>query len=109
MNRQKLYDIFDKVYEKKFYDLDWDVWEKFLNDMGIETHNWPERMPRAMFSDMVNIISENKNCIAIHDPACEHSGYQEVFACMLVPSELAEKILVLGILPCTNNSDDVLS
>jgi hypothetical protein len=106
---QKLYDIFEHFYTEKFYEENFVVWEEFLHNLGVETHNWDKCTPHLMYADMLNIISDNNNCVAINDPACEHSGYQEVFACLLVPNELAEKILVLGCLPCTNNSESILS
>lgn len=99
MNRQKLYEIFETLFTEKFYEEHFEVWEKFLHGLGIDTHNWDRDTPHVMFSDMIEIISENPNVIAISDPAAEHSGYSECFACILIPRELAEKVLVLGGLP----------
>jgi hypothetical protein len=94
----RLYLLVEEVYESKKESMDgWEWWPKLLTAHGLIYHVYETRA--EIVDALVGALNQHLDVVAIGDPQCldENTGHDGV---LLVPRDLAEKIVVLGGLPC---------
>lgn len=100
MNRQKLYDMFDDLYIN-IGAPPFKVWKKELEDRDIRVEILVEKstcaaigdnMGRFVVSRMCDVMDKNPGHVIVPNPV----DPKRVVSVILVPEELASKILVLG-------------
>jgi hypothetical protein len=94
---EKLYEVFNSLYMRDYFEEEWHIWEKRLEEVGIYVYSWDKDMPDIMYKDMKQIIAEGDS-VLVDDPQADHEQ-SECFVCLSIPRELAKKIVVLGYVP----------
>ena len=104
MNRPKLYEMLDDLY----IDLGtppFNVWEKELEDRGIRIEVVVQKdiaigsirsVVSFAVSRMCTIMDDNPDHVIVPNPGDPGHGHENESSVILVPEELADKILVLG-------------
>ncbi len=93
----KLYALIEEAYESKKESMDgWEWWPALLTGQGIRYHVY-ETTPELVDA-LVLALNEGLDVVAVGDPQCfdENAGHDGL---LLVPRDLAEKVVVLGGLP----------
>lgn len=98
----RIYDILEKRWEREFGDSDdYSEWKDFLSKHGIELIDYNVDQAYVMFDDMMELLNERKDAVFLKDPQREGVGHDAAdwLVMLIVPLELAERVLVLGDLP----------
>jgi len=100
-NAKKLYN----VIESRFRDFDYDgwpdgadgrdFWERFLVSKGIEPRHFDNTDDSV--DDLMDMVNNATNALVCADPWINENADGDGF--LVIPIELAEKILVLGSIP----------
>jgi hypothetical protein len=93
----KLYNIIENRLNADFDGKSWKEWDHYLNSVGIESHGFENHYDGIDI--LIDTINECRKVVVCGDPwisSNEEYGWDGI---LIIPEELAEKILVLGDLP----------
>ena len=93
----KLYNIIENKLETDFEDKSWKEWDHYLSSVGIESHGFENHYDGIDI--LIDTVNEQRKVVACGNPWINNNQEHGWDGILIVPEELAEKILVLGDLP----------